>query len=132
MRTREQKYGEYIEAANMMKATCSKIQAVLLDWLEAKVNRHETIEVSCWYGSLFYVCIKDSTITQRYPANMSIGFTVDVKADEIYWNNNFKVNPSGGNCFVRSRRWKRLVSRQFAPYDKTNMHQYNSIEPETP
>ncbi|MFA5311706.1 MAG: hypothetical protein WC375_00140 [Methanomassiliicoccales archaeon] len=132
MRTKEQKYGLSIQTANMIQAVCPKIQSHLMNWIEAKVNSNEIIEITYWCGDLFYVCIKDSTVTQHHPAEMSIGFTVDIKADKIYWNNDFSVNPSGGNCFVRSKRWKRLVSRQFAPHDKTGMHQYNSIEPETP
>jgi hypothetical protein len=76
----------------------------LLCWLERKLGPTETILIEHWTDSLFYVSVMDSRI-QRSPDNLGIGFTVDLANDRIFWN------ASGGNCWVRSAKWKRMVGK---------------------
>ena len=97
-------------AGDILKKSCPDL-CELLEWLESNLSQHETINVHCWYGRLYYIVVEDIRPTDEnaYPSQMRIGFTVDVTEDIIYWNNNKSFNPSGGDCFVRSSKWKSLV-----------------------
>lgn len=113
------KYTNLDYAGEVLKQLCPTIGA-LLKAIEANLMPTETIDVTEWYGERFYIEVKDSrNFETKYPSDkhvvaMRCGFTVNIKTDEIMWNDDKRYNPSGGNCFLRSQKWRAFVNRYFA------------------
>lgn len=116
--------------AEILKVVCPKTVAPLLAWIEAHLSKHEFIDIFEWSKPLFYIEVRDNRILERYPACVCVGWTVDIRKDRIFycdkknWNADNGMTMTSGNCFVRSNKWKRLLSpdktrvveKQFAWY----------------
>lgn len=103
-------------AAKLALQTGGFVLRHLVSWLISNLKKHETIDLHPWVDTLWYVVVKDERVTQ-YPDSSLIGFTIDVKADRIFWAHaTWKRRAGftkGGNCFCRSFRWWRLMERQY-------------------
>ena len=84
----------------------------LLTWIESKINKQESVEMREWAGDWWRVTVYDHRVP-RHHCNAFISFTMNIKTDEIMWCNHTASNPYGGNCFLRSLRWYRLLRRQY-------------------
>ena len=115
-RTLQSRYsGDSYGAAQVIKVKCPTLGR-LLTFLEGKLHRHEQLDVHSWYGSLFYVVIRDMRgegIVHLYPRDMRAGLTVDLASDTVQFADSTEVNESGGNCFVRAPKWKTILRRHF-------------------
>jgi len=102
----------------------------LLEWLETKLKLSEVIDILYWTQDWHYIIVEDRTITGSI-ANMRVGFTVNIRKDIIMWNNDTSDNPYGGNCFVRSNKWKNLLRNRFGShYHETqiNIHKDRRLQ----
>lgn len=102
------KYANHGYAALILKQLRPNIGA-LLNAIEANLTVHETIDVHEWIGNWFYIVIEDKRYTE-YPLDAQCGFTVNITKDAVMWNDDKSENQFGGNCFLRSRRWKKFVN----------------------
>lgn len=106
----------------MLKLLAPQLQR-LLKWLEDNLMAHEHISISRWRDSFFYIEVIDP---RYFKVNkIRIGFTVDLDAEllrsagkepGICWNNAVRFDgelPHGGNCFIRSNRWKKKFGKEF-------------------
>lgn len=114
-RTSIQKYKNYSAAGQVIKELCPTL-ADLLNKIENYVSEHEVIEVHQWVGGWFYITVEDERMKQPgvfYPHAVRVGFTVNIERDRIMWANDAEDNFSGGNCFVRSHKWKVFCTKNF-------------------
>jgi hypothetical protein len=105
----------------------------LIKWLESKLSPTEKINIETWINELFYVVVEDQRKFLEYPAKMRIGFTVDVKRDIIFWsgyNEEYPSYPRGGNCFVRTAKWKKELKNKFGNnVVEDGIYQYRNVYP---
>jgi hypothetical protein len=114
------------EVGAALKQLCPNI-AELLTWLEKNLKATEVIDVHQWYGDFFYIIIDDLSMHKdfEYPQYMRCGFTVNVKTDKMKWNDDNLDGQQGGNCFVRSPKWKGLIKKKWLgvpPEEKIHMY----------
>ena len=106
----------YLEAAAMLLRTLGgPVCADLIVWLHENRKDHEGIEVYHWTTDFWYVVVKDQTATEKYPGNILLGLTVDIRKDQIFWANDrtYASYANGGNCFCRSHRWFRKLYKKY-------------------
>lgn len=129
MRFTKEKYTEgSFGIAALLKCVAPINVAPLLYWFEKNVASFETIDVFQWTGNLWYIEVRDSRIVERYPANIGIGFSVDVVRDRIYYANlKAWYYTTNGTCFVRSNKWKRLIQEEYPTDAKRKFHWYISV-----
>jgi len=109
-------------AVKLLMLLAGPVVSDLVQWLCSHHNEAtEKIEASEWYGSLWYVKVRDETV-REYPDNYQIAFTVDLERDCVFWSDDTGHQPifendmrfdHGGNCFVRSERWARRLRKKF-------------------
>lgn len=80
----------------------------VLDFFIWEVEAHETLEIFEWSGDRYYFNVLDT----RRPSVMGagrhvMGFTMDLRKDEIILNRN------GGNNFVYTEKWIRRIRKNF-------------------
>lgn len=89
----------------------------LLRFLESELSEYEQIDIEQWTGTWFYLVIRDmrgKDIPHSGVSRMRAGITVDLADDTIMWSDDkMKNGSSGGNCFVRSPKWKTILRRHF-------------------
>jgi hypothetical protein len=110
-------------ASRLLKCLTPQITE-LLGKLENYLNEHEQIDIHTWYGNKFYIVVRDNRI-HSYPECALIGFTVEVKADCILWCDDKAYTTAGGNCFTRSLKWKRFLTKNFGNVKETKVHWYS-------
>ena len=96
----------------------------LVRWLDANRLPTENIDVHQWQNELWYVVVVDATVAEKYPADIVIGFTVDLENDSIFWSAVNKHLPFSGNCFCRSGRWWRLLRKQYSEANENTVYDY--------
>ena len=82
-------YYRGIEASQVLKILCPKKIGPLIGWIEDHLAPYETIFIGQWTGDLFYVEVRDERLVLGPgdgAARISVGFSVDIKHDAIYWN----------------------------------------------
>ena len=111
MRRTHDKYKTERACHSILKQKCPEI-GKLLELIESKLYSTEKIEISQWCNDWYYVIIEDSRFAHLgYPANAVCGFTVNINKDIVMFNNDTSDNANGGNCFLRSEKWKRIVNK---------------------
>ena len=118
--------------ADMMKRHCKGNISDLLNWLEEKVAPYEKIDIHSWADSMYYIVIEDTRDGFEMIEDARLGFTVNVEDDEIFWsvfNEKYPHLSRGGNCFVRSGKWKDALSKKFGKTVKENVHWYENCYP---
>ena len=116
-----ERYSENGEAQYVIKQLCPNT-ARLLGWFESYLKPTERITVEHWTGDVFYIVIDDTAMhNEREYEQASInamrcGVTVNVKDDAVMYSNDTKVNPHGGNCFVRANKWKKFIKLHFGQH----------------
>jgi hypothetical protein len=91
----------------------------LIHWIKENLSKHETMDIHQWIGEAFYIVVEDIRLGWKYPEDIRIGFTVDIDRDLIMWSKkSCRANENGGNCFVRTSKWKGLLKKRFG-YDIT-------------
>lgn len=129
------KYADFNYAGIVLKQLRPTI-GNLLKAIEDNLMPTETIDVTEWYGERFYIEVRDSRgFETKYPSDrhvvaMRCGFTVNIKTDEVMWNDDKRYNPYGGNCFLRSKKWRAFVNGYFAgTVTPEMMHFYSYVYP---
>jgi hypothetical protein len=128
-RRSSEKYEASRHIGETVKIFCPQL-AQLLTNLEGKLVDHETIEIEQWQKDWFYIVVKD----KRYLGHEGLvqevcGWTVNLREDRIMWNNSTMSrtdNPTGGNCFVRSVKWKKFMTGTM----KAKSEQFYSYSPQ--
>lgn len=89
----------------------------LVEWIASVIRPQdgESLYIHEWMDDIWYVTIETNQV-QKYPDKFLVGFSVDLRLDCIFWVGG-KIEGShftrGGNCFVRSERWSRLLRKRF-------------------
>lgn len=118
-------------AAAILKTLCPTIGQLITD-LENALAPYEEMDVHRWVGDWYYVVVKDWRL-KNYPEDSRIGFTFNIKRDIIMWNNDPEDNLSGGNCFLRSAKWKAFVNKRFnGEVTEEMMYFYTFVYPPKP
>lgn len=103
--------------AKLLVRFCGPEVVGLIEWLAEQFRPQdgESLDIHEWIDDFWYVTVKTNRV-RDYPDNILIGFTVDLRRDCIFWVGD-KIEGSGfthgGNCFVRSERWSRLLRKRF-------------------
>ncbi len=114
------------ESAEILKLSTTTI-ADLLKWIEDNLGDTEKLDIHQWADEWFYVVVEDTREGWKHPEEARMGFTVDIKADKIMWSNeSYPTNAHGGNCFVRTARWKGLLRKKFGFKVSTKFNWYSS------
>jgi hypothetical protein len=99
----------------------------LLNFIENKLAEYETISLHEWADERYYIVVNDSRI-KGFPGSAAVGFTVDVDDDKFIFVKPSDKFPFGGNCFVRGKKWKRLLKIYYPQsYNADNFHIYKSV-----
>jgi hypothetical protein len=99
----------------------------LLTFLENKLAPYETISLHEWKGERYYIVVNDNRIG-KYPGSAAVGFTVDVDDDKFIFVKPSNKFPFGGNCFIRGKKWKRLLKIYYPGiYNADNFRIYKSV-----
>ena len=126
------KFAKNSEAAIILLKLCPTIGA-LIDAIHAKLSPTEIIDIHGWMDNLFYIDIIDQAIPiqpGKGPVRGRCGFSVDIMTDKIVWNNSTEQYYHGGNCYLRSIKWKRFVNSYFPePVTDKMMHFYPYTTP---
>jgi hypothetical protein len=129
-------YDKYTEksyyVADMIKRHCPNTLLHLFSWIEENLAEYEKIDVRSWFGEMYYIVVEDTRKGYWAIENYRMGFTVDVDKDEIFWTGFDETRPgfgNGGNCFVRSAKWKSLLSKMFTNEVKNKIHWYKNCYP---
>ena len=122
----------------VMKRACPKVIGPLLRMIEENLGKDEILEAYEWLGNAWYLVVKNTALKPKagevsaYPHNSMIGWTVDISKDKIFWSNATKPLATdaafpltnGGNCFVRSNKWKHLLKNAGVSDLKGKFHWY--------
>ena len=101
------------ELADVLSERQPRLQEMLA-WLEAHLSDTERICVERWINLWWYVTVRDfERAGWNSIERTRVGFTFDTNRKRVMWVNDCSDNPYGGNCFVRSRKWKRLCVKRF-------------------
>lgn len=92
----------------------------LIEMIRRQLGKTEKIDIGHWVSGWFYIEVKDSRFE-----HMRMGLTVDCNSDTIMWSDDTSKNRHGGNCFVRSLRWKRWLSVNFGDVKHGKVHWYS-------
>lgn len=87
----------------------------LIMWLYDATNKHEYLDIHPWTKEWLYVVVRDRRIG-KYPEDALVGFTVNLPMDLMMWCSSKDQphgNSHGGNCFLRSERWYKLLKQKF-------------------
>lgn len=115
-------------AGSILKTLCPNIRSLIRD-IENNLAAFEEIDIYRWVGNWYYIVVDDPRLSS-HPQNIRIGFTVNIKRDIIMWNNDSSDNLSGGNCFLRSAKWKNFVNKRWnKAVNKEMMHFYEFVYP---
>lgn len=113
-----------------MKATNTKIQFFknsgttclnLFNFLNDNLNKFEHIVIQHWTENYFYIEVEDERVN-TFNSSYRIGFSVDCEKDKIFWN------CDGGNCYVRSNRWKKKLKQLNCSLGQPKMHYYADLK----
>lgn len=117
-------------AAAILKTLCPTIGQLITD-IENNLAPFEEMDVYQWVGDWYYVSVRDWRF-KKYPEDVRIGFTFNIKRDIIMWNNDPEDNLSGGNCFLRSAKWKAFINKRFeGKVTEDMMHFYTYVYPKS-
>ena len=115
------------ESSEILKLSTTTI-ADLLKWLEDNLGATEKLDIHQWCNEWFYIVVVDTREGWSHPEETRAGFTVDIKADKIMWSNEpYPTNTHGGNCFVRTSKWKGLLRQKFGPDISTKFRWYKNF-----
>lgn len=109
-----EKYAKTPYSGKAIKILCPNI-AELLNSLESALSPTEVLDVSFWTNDWFYIIVEETKDKEKASScgSSKCGFTVNIKRDSIMWNDSTEDNFSGGNCFLRSVKWKRWVNKRW-------------------
>lgn len=109
-----EKYAKTPDSGCAIKILCPTI-GELLNSLESALSETEIINVHHWTNDWFYIIVEDTKDKENATSCScsKCGFTVNIKSDSIMWNDSTEDNFSGGNCFLRSVKWKRWINKRW-------------------
>ena len=94
---------------------CAKLPRIqkALQMILDNLTPRESVEMTYWRDEVWYVEVIDLPMRRRLSGTQEVvsairfGLTIDVKRDKVLWNKD------QGNCWVRGRRWDKIVAAGF-------------------
>ena len=113
----ENYYEEHDATVRLLVLLAGPVVSGVVRWVADNIRPKdgERVEVYEWHQSLWYVSVSTDRV-DTYPENCLFSLTVNLKKDTVFWCGDQSLAPGfpgGGNCYVRSERWSRLLRKRF-------------------